>query len=79
MIVQLCLGFVVGVMATLAFVDVRCHQQFYADLRMCMRQFEAMETYFVGGGAGELRVHCRGGFLTFDGGQFVGYRRYESI
>jgi len=79
MIVQLCVGFVVGVMATQALVDVQSHHQFYADLRMCMRQFEAMETYFVGGGAGELRVHCRGGFLTFDGGQFVGYRLYDTI
>ena len=79
MIVPLCTGFVVGTMAALAFVDVQCPRQFYADLRMCMRQFEDMEGYFVGGGAGELRVHCRRGFLTFDEGQLVGYRLYESM
>jgi hypothetical protein len=82
MFAQLCTGFVVGVMATLALVDPdlvlrqRCSIM-RSEIRHCLGQFEAMENYFVGGDTGELRVHCRTGFLTFSGGEWVGFMRYE--
>jgi hypothetical protein len=82
MAVQLCTGFVVGVMATLALVDPclvlrqRCRIM-RSEIRHCLSQLEAMENYFNGEEQQELRVHCRTGFLTFSGGECVGFMRYE--
>lgn len=78
MLVELCAGFAIGVMVTLAFMDVQSHEHVFADLRTCMRQFEAMESYFVSG-TGELRVHCKKGFLTFVDRECIGYRPYRTI
>lgn len=77
MLLQLCAGFACGVVATLALVD--CDLRCRSEVRQCMRQLEAMESYFVGRCTAELRVHCRNGFLTFCGGQYAGYKAYENI
>jgi len=79
MLVGLCIGFAVGVVGTLALVDVHSHEQIYKDLKMCMRQFDAIERYFSQCDQGELKVFGTKGFLTFMNGECIGYRLYSNI